>query len=560
MYYFKLHRDRAATIGWSRPTQVSAGLRWAASAVTLVIAATWPAVGYSQLGGLGGGIGVGGGGGGGIRVGGGGGGRPGVSAGGATRAQVRAPNVGANVGNATRAAVRAPGAGAAVRGNVGAAVNPNIPGARARAGAAAGAAVRSNTGAGANLDAAVRAANANVRVANKPVIGANAPGINVNAAAPGARANAGAAGANLGANLNAGAASRAAARANLPGAALNAATGIGANANVRANLGSPRWRAGSAAQLGDIRTNLGAALAPNVVASVGMNNWFANHPQRASVWGGWGNRARGNFFVGNSPYFGGSPFLYGQDFWSGRNLIGLGLTSAGYGRLGAAVGGYPAWWGYSPWAGYHPYSHWWGTPTWGGVCGWFPNYGWTQPCYYDYGYGGNVVYQDDYVYVNGQNVGTTSEYAQTAAELAAIDPNAISQTAPEDWLPLGTFSMSITPDEANPPRVIQLAVNKQGLVSGTVYNRNSDKLYTVQGRVDQDTQRVAFTIGEQTDTVLETGVYNLTQEQTPVLVHYGPDQTATYLFARLPNPEPNAQTTQSANANVNANQELGINR
>jgi len=309
-------------------------------------------------------------------------------------------------------------------------------------------------------------------------------------------------------------------------------------------------------QAAGINANLRNAVAANLAGNVGMNNWIQRNPQRAAVWGGWGNGVRGNFYVGRTPFFGGNPF-YTQNFWSGRNLIGLGLGGAGYGRLGAGVGGSPMWWGYSPWAGYRPWAYWWGVPTWGGLCSWFPNYGWSQPYYYDYGLGGNVIYQGNQVLVNGQVVGTPSDYAQTAAELAAIDPTAIGQTAAEDWMPLGTFSLAITQDEANPPRVAQLAVNKQGLVSGTVYNRNSDKLYTVQGRVDKDTQRVAFTIGDHTDTILETGLFNLTQEQTPVLVHYGPSKTSTYLLARLPAPEVEAQAGTQQNAAVTA---PGINR
>jgi hypothetical protein len=301
-----------------------------------------------------------------------------------------------------------------------------------------------------------------------------------------------------------------------------------------------RWRAFSPQDVARIRTNLntaiGANVGNNVAANLSMRDWIQNNPRRAAYWANWGNGVRGNYFVGPNPYFGGQPF-YTQNFWSGRNLIGLGLAAAGYGNAGAAVAGYPTWWGYSPWTGNRPWNYWWGVPTWNGMVGWFPNYGWTQPLYYDYGLNGNVVYQGNQVLVNGQVVGTPSEYAETAAELAAIDPAAISQTAPEDWMPLGTFSLSITQDEQNPARVAQLAVNKQGLISGTVFNRNSDNLYTVQGRVDKDTQRVAFTIGDQTDTILETGLFNLTQEQTPVLVHYGPNKTATYLLARLPMPE-----------------------
>jgi hypothetical protein len=120
----------------------------------------------------------------------------------------------------------------------------------------------------------------------------------------------------------------------------------------------------------------------------------------------------------------------------------------------------------------------------------------------------------------------------------------------DEWKPLGTFSVAINEDERNPPRVIQLATNKDGLISGTIHNRSSDKLYTVQGRVDKETQRVAFTIGNDPNVVLETGLYNLTLDETPVLVHFGENKTATYLFVRLDEP-----AAQQAEAPLSAGQE-----
>jgi hypothetical protein len=130
-----------------------------------------------------------------------------------------------------------------------------------------------------------------------------------------------------------------------------------------------------------------------------------------------------------------------------------------------------------------------------------------------------------------------------ASDLAYIDPNTIEPTPADGWKPLGTFSVAISQDEQNPPRVMQLAVNQEGVISGTILNRTSDKLYTVQGRVDSDTQRVAFTIGDDPNVVLETGLYNLTLDETPVLVHFGENRTDTYLFVRLD--EPAAQQAQA---------------
>jgi hypothetical protein len=37
-------------------------------------------------------------------------------------------------------------------------------------------------------------------------------------------------------------------------------------------------------------------------------------------------------------------------------------------------------------------------------------------------------------------------------------------------LPLGTFAVSSGVQDVDPTRVIQLAVNKQGVISGTLYN------------------------------------------------------------------------------------------
>jgi hypothetical protein len=96
--------------------------------------------------------------------------------------------------------------------------------------------------------------------------------------------------------------------------------------------------------------------------------------------------------------------------------------------------------------------------------------------------------------------------------------------------------MAVSDGEVDPARVMQLAVSKNGLISGTIYNRQSGNTYTVQGRVDKESQRVAFTIGDDASRVLETGLYNLTQEQTPVLCHFGPNQSQVYLLARLPEP------------------------
>ena len=72
---------------------------------------------------------------------------------------------------------------------------------------------------------------------------------------------------------------------------------------------------------------------------------------------------------------------------------------------------------------------------------------------------------------------------------------------------------------------------------GRVPVSSPGETFAVQGRVDKQTQRLAFTIGDNQDVVYETGVYNLTQAETPVLVHRGPDSRETQLLIRLEAPE-----------------------
>ena len=163
---------------------------------------------------------------------------------------------------------------------------------------------------------------------------------------------------------------------------------------------------------------------------------------------------------------------------------------------------------------------------------------WSEPVYYDYGTGGNVVYQNDAVYINNQQVATADEFAQSAAVLATVPPPASEeQAAQAEWLPLGTFAVSANEKDVDPTRVVQLAINKQGVISGTCYNTQTDQAQSVQGRVDKQTQRVAMRVGESENIVVETGLYNLTQENAPVLVHFGADKVEDWLLVRLDNPE-----------------------
>ncbi len=159
---------------------------------------------------------------------------------------------------------------------------------------------------------------------------------------------------------------------------------------------------------------------------------------------------------------------------------------------------------------------------------WFA-YDSAPPVYYDYG--NNVVYQDNSVYINGQDAGTSQQYYDQAEDLATAGADAAA-SSDGDWLPLGVFAMTQQGHE-NSNMVIQLAVNKAGVIRGNFTDTASNKTETVQGSIDKQTQRAAWTIGDNRSTVIETGLYNLTKDEAPALVHFGADRTEQWLLVRL---------------------------
>jgi hypothetical protein len=262
--------------------------------------------------------------------------------------------------------------------------------------------------------------------------------------------------------------------------------------------------------------NIGNANATNVnVGGVNVNN-RGNYADNRQAWvsqrQNWGNNVRAS--VGNQ---------YNNVFnesWNRRPYAGV---------------GYNYWGG---WAGRGPYYAW--KPlAWAGVGtlfgGALAN---AQPMYYGYGSGGNVYYENNAVYVNGQPAGSPEQYYQATEAIAAAAPPANQATSPqEEWLPLGVYALTSedTPDSS---AALQLAVNKQGVLAGSYHNEETKADRPVQGMVDQKSQRAVlkFADGQNTDLLLETGLYNLTQDEAPALIHFGAEQSQPRLLVRLKPP------------------------
>ncbi len=155
----------------------------------------------------------------------------------------------------------------------------------------------------------------------------------------------------------------------------------------------------------------------------------------------------------------------------------------------------------------------------------------------EYDYGSSVVYQDDGVYVNGENVGTEEQYAQQATAIADAGRDDTKAPKDDDWLSLGIFAM-VQGEETTSNNIFQLAVNKAGMIRGNYYNALTDTTEPVYGSVDKKTQRAAWTVGDKKTPIYEAGIINLTKEDTTMMVHYakGPSQQFT-LFHLKPEEE-----------------------
>ena len=75
------------------------------------------------------------------------------------------------------------------------------------------------------------------------------------------------------------------------------------------------------------------------------------------------------------------------------------------------------------------------------------------------------------------------------------------------------------------------------MLRGNYYSVVTDMNLPVYGSVDAKTQRAAWTVGGQKGTVYETGIGNLTEPQTTMLVHFGKDRTQQWTLVRLEQPE-----------------------
>ncbi len=180
----------------------------------------------------------------------------------------------------------------------------------------------------------------------------------------------------------------------------------------------------------------------------------------------------------------------------------------------------------------------WTPASWSSLGTWF---GWGQTPYYNYDYGNTVVYQNGNVCLDGQPVCSADQYYQSAMELANAAPSASANDDSSQWLPLGVFGMMRT-DQKTADMIFQLAVDKTGTIRGNYTNTTVNDTQPVHGSVDKQSQRAVWTVGDNKAVTVETGVYNLTKDQSTALVHLSPTKADTYTLIRMKQPQDGGPT------------------
>ena len=222
-------------------------------------------------------------------------------------------------------------------------------------------------------------------------------------------------------------------------------------------------------------------------------------------------------------------------WWNRRDYNNFPFRSGWWGNNSFRRGGWGFWDDYAfrynrPW-------YWWSWASAPILTSWC-NFGWSTPYYWDYGPNEYIYCNNGVVYVNGSWYQPAPVfYAQTVQMIDKAPALPADAAAQVEWLPLGVFA--VTPDGVAEADVLaQLAVTKDGLIGGTIFDQKAGKSYAATGTIDKNSQRAvwSYTNDQNVRIVMETSVNNLTQNESTGLVHYGPNDQRVIEIVRLQEP------------------------
>lgn len=147
-----------------------------------------------------------------------------------------------------------------------------------------------------------------------------------------------------------------------------------------------------------------------------------------------------------------------------------------------------------------------------------------------------MYYEGDQVYYEGEVVATAEEYAEQAQEIASSVPEV--DPAQLDWMPLGVFALKPKDGTAAESTLfLQLAISKEGIIAGTFQNTSTGNSFEVEGTIDNESQRAAWGPVGESWPIMETGIYNLTENEAGALLHFADGQTQQWALVRMDDPD-----------------------
>jgi hypothetical protein len=108
-----------------------------------------------------------------------------------------------------------------------------------------------------------------------------------------------------------------------------------------------------------------------------------------------------------------------------------------------------------------------------------------------------------------------------------VDPN-----APSEWMTLGAYSLRTGPGDAG-TRMLELAVDRHGLVGGNYYDMITGTSSNVTGRIDRKTQRVTWSIDSNRQLTFSASLNQLTQGEGLVDVKFPSGRTQQWRLVRM---------------------------
>jgi hypothetical protein len=167
----------------------------------------------------------------------------------------------------------------------------------------------------------------------------------------------------------------------------------------------------------------------------------------------------------------------------------------------------------------------------------------TQPVYF--AYGDTIYYEGDQVYDGDGVIASAEEYAAQAQAIAEAVPE-VADPENVEWLPLGVFALSQKDGTAEDATLfLQLAISKDGIIAGTFQNTATDESFEVEGTIDQESQRAAWgPVGKEWP-IMETGIFNLSENQTDALLHFDEGTTQQWTLSRLEESEADSQSSSN---------------